>query len=347
MTAAKKRKAIRADYRGSSVPVRERPWSALTKHQRDLRLDTLGAWHLREVFTDDLCKHQSKAVRTRALRSNEADMHLLVKAVKTGIDLVGVRLERLRAEKDWNAFRQPTEAEVIAAPEVGGNFPDLVKMVDSIVEKALGKEANQRYSFTPRRGRGRPPKTSPEMASAATELRQDTFEAPGRHSSPRSSENASTGFSGGSTSESPSGSSTTADAERRRDQQERQEKRQKQQTSEELRRARLADFQAIREKLTTKTGQLRLDVEACAVYALKPSYYAVATNLDLEWWQERILDSFSLRLGCLAARQSGKSIVTARKTVAFAMTNPATTQLIVALPSMTIQVAFIRKRLAA
>ena len=146
MTAEKKRRAIRAQYAGSGVPVIERPWSALTTYQRDLRLDSLGAWHKREIFLDEILKHQSLAVRERANRSTQAELHLLVRAHKQGINLVGISLEALRKEKDWSKFRKVTDAEILpltpsglAAPAIGGNHADLGKIFDTIAEGVSGK----------------------------------------------------------------------------------------------------------------------------------------------------------------------------------------------------------------
>ena len=61
-----------------------------------------------------------------------------------------------------------------------------------------------------------------------------------------------------------------------------------------------------------------------------PCYFAIATGLDPEPWQSKFLDSYAQRLGCLASRQCGKIIITARKACCFAMTNPGTTTLVLA-----------------
>ena len=92
------------------IPIVNRPWSALTKHQRDLRLDTLAAWHERDIFTDDLVDNYDKRVSERAKRSTEVEMRAMVRAHKMGIDLStpGI-VGRLLKENDWaSSSRRPT-----------------------------------------------------------------------------------------------------------------------------------------------------------------------------------------------------------------------------------------------
>jgi hypothetical protein len=103
----------------------------------------------------------------------------------------------------------------------------------------------------------------------------------------------------------------------------------------------LFDPRQIRQKLTVN-GRLRLDPEAIMIMSLAPSFHAIATGLDPEPWQADILDSFSIRLGVLAARQCGKSLVTSRKASAFAICHPGSTVLVIA-PTLRQSTEFLLK----
>ena len=300
------------------VRLPERPWSALTKSQRENRLDTLAAWHEREIFTDDLCGSPDKRIAAGAQRATEAEMRVMVRAFKMGIDLSlpGI-VSRLSKAQDWSRFVAATDADTeLAMPPSGGLFRSLDRLVESVKTspsdpvpepgekvspanetsgKTLPQDGAQPIAFSRIRetaADGEPASVAPEPA---TPKAQDPAEVMAEENEP-------------SQSQGPTGP--------------------KNDESE----ARTAEIEAIRAKLMIN-GKVRLDVEALAVYMMCPSYFAIATGLDPEPWQAQFLDDYSLRLGCLAARQSGKSLVTARKAVCFAMCNPATTTLILA-PTM-------------
>ena len=347
------------------VLVAERPWSVLTASQRENRLDTV-AWHEgRDIFAKDILKHTAKVVRSRAESSNEATMKLLIKAYKHGIDLVAVPPGTLSTTpvEQWGKFpravtidetavpvatavRQmaPKKAmsatpvadpDPLAAPPVVGNFVDLEDILNRVVRQHAGPVRSVRRDDAERmpkvRGSGRQETPAggapgraeaseaaqePELAFEATRGRGRPSERPQFHQAHSVGQEEAVGGEACGAIPEP-GEVDEAGAATRGD------------PHENPSNADLKEIGMIRDKLVVK-GRVRLDIEALAVYLLAPSYFAIATGLDPEPWQSRFLDSYALRLGCLASRQSGKSIITARKAVCFAMTSPATTTLILA-----------------
>ena len=71
-------------------PGPERPWFALTKSQKELRLDTV-AWHEgHDIFLHELLEHSVKRVRSCASSTSQVTMKTLIRAHKQGIDLARV-----------------------------------------------------------------------------------------------------------------------------------------------------------------------------------------------------------------------------------------------------------------
>src|SRR5262245_51508359 len=123
------RRSLKAFFR-SGILVADRPFYALTASQKELRFDTV-AWHERELFLEELLNHPVKRVRDRAERSTQAEMQLMVRAWKQGIDLSTVTVERLRKTDDWTKLPHasplpgPSVGSGLAAPPKAGKFVDL------------------------------------------------------------------------------------------------------------------------------------------------------------------------------------------------------------------------------
>src|SRR5262245_35437660 len=71
----------RKRYAGKGIVIADRPWSALSPHYRELRLDTV-AWHEREIFLEKILKHPAKIVRHRAETTTAEQMKLMIRAWK-------------------------------------------------------------------------------------------------------------------------------------------------------------------------------------------------------------------------------------------------------------------------
>jgi hypothetical protein len=288
-------------YTDKHIAVRDRPWKVLTPGQRELRLDNFAAWHEREIFLDVLVKSEIKRIRQHAENANAQDMLLLVRAFKHGIDLGSVSMDKLRKTD----FDKLNKAETI---DIGEPDPELEKTLNAIIAKAAGIQprpmkpaSTASMSFTrhpdatpsePLQEALHPEKPLPDIDLNQTEgVRR-----------------AAIGIAEEAFGINPEARDIGDDLPPKMSQ---------------------AEIAAIRSKLVVG-GKVRLDLEALSVYMLCPSYFAIATGLDPENWQAALLDSYAQRLGCLAARQSGKSLVVARKAICFALTNPATTTLILA-----------------
>ncbi len=106
----------RARLLKAGVRVVDRPWSALSPSQREARLDAAPAWHWRYIFQDEILRHSDKRVRKRAERSTQAEYLLMVRALKMGIDLGRLSVDKLANTKleDWAAqFLQASDAELL------------------------------------------------------------------------------------------------------------------------------------------------------------------------------------------------------------------------------------------
>lgn len=300
MTKKRKPRRKPSRFTTSGVPVRDRPWKALTPGQRDLRLDNFAAWHEREIFTDILAKSDAKRIRQHAENANAADMLLLVKAYKHGVDLGAVSMEKLR-KTDLDKLKQADSADIEDLEAFSRSLDAIVAKAAGIAPRPAKPLSAAKLSFS-RHWDGpvpEPPGETPEPDKPAS---HDDL----KHTD--SARRAGADMAGEALGINPDGRDISDDLPAKMPQ---------------------AEIEAIRSKLVVN-GKVRLDLEAISAYLLAPSFFAIATGLDPEGWQSALLDSYSLRLGCLAARQSGKSLVVARKAVCFGMCNPGSTVLILA-----------------
>ena len=160
-------------YFRSGIPVPERPWFALTESQKELRLDTVAWYEGHDIFLHELLEHPVKRVRSCASSTNQETMKTLIRAYKQGIDLAQVPLGTLIGTpvEDWAncrgrrcrytpepkskaelqaearaapktagtkaALEKKPKSGPIASPALGGTFPNLDKLLDAVVEKAI------------------------------------------------------------------------------------------------------------------------------------------------------------------------------------------------------------------
>jgi hypothetical protein len=295
------------------VRVVDRPWYALSESQRENRFDSV-AWHEREIFLEEILKHPALNVRRRAERSNQDGMQIMIRAWKEGVDLTAVSIEGLKKLENWHGLprrplgraREPEPPKPppastlvrvlnvqplpLAAPPVAGTFSDLSKTLDDIVARASG------CAFSPV---GEAPGAAGGSGAAQSTPAAETPQQASQAGDP------------------PSWAGAIPDLEDLVP------------SAENVRKPDLADIAAIRDKLV-RNGKVRLDVEALTAYLLTPSFFAIANGLVPEWWQTDLLDSYAPRLGCLASRQCGKSLVIALKACAFCACNPGSTVLVLA-----------------
>ncbi len=337
-------------YFRSGIPVSERPWYALTESQRELRLDTV-AWHEgHDIFLKELIEHPVKRVRSQAASSNEKTFQLMIRAYKQGVDLAQVPIGKLIVTpvEQWSDFpKAPLAYEFQPDTSKASKFAKnakydapakpptltilkLEKILDAIIAEKAGPQSrvfkNQKpppWATTPEpMPWGDPQAPAPECETQTEAHRATTIENPKRGrpndrlGRAKLAEQARAGEPDALADGIRRGAIPENEAEAAEDE-------------AAARTKRLAEIELIRSKLVIN-GRVRLDVEALAVYLMVPSYFAIATGLDPEVWQSRFLDSYALRLGCLASRQCGKSIITARKALCFGLVNPATTTLILA-----------------
>ncbi|MGO4440597.1 terminase large subunit domain-containing protein [Rhizobium sp. RAF56] len=334
VTAPARRKLI-----DSGVRVSDRPWGLLTPSQRTQRLDKLGAWHERDLFTKDIGEHKIDRIRKLAENSTEADMLKMVRAHKAGLSLARYSLKQLRAldidkaleRKALQTARSPTGDVPVIPPEPVAVDEDLKEFEKSLVDIAVKASGIQPKADPPpppeRRERSpRSPLYVPPSrpvgegpAEAAGEAQERVFASP-RVDAPPIPESPSQ--PPGSDQQRAAAADMAAEALGL------------DQDGKTIDRKSFpgyskAEIAAIRSKLVVG-GRTRLDLEAISAYMLCPSYFAISTGLDPAWWQAALLDAYDRRVGCLAARQSGKSLVTARKAVCFSVCNPGSTSLIIA-----------------
>ncbi|MGO4440274.1 terminase large subunit domain-containing protein [Rhizobium sp. RAF56] len=333
------------------VKVADRPWKVLSELQKTQRLDKLGAWHERDLFTKDLADHANERIRKLAENSTEAEMLKLVRAHKAGLDHTQYSLKKLRAldidkamEREalktlpkgkvgkavaviksltGDASAQVASTPVIP-PEPDPAEQDLKTFERSLLDlasKVSGvKPRTEQPSAPPREQRERSPRSPLFHPQEAAQEAQERVAAAPRANAPPMPEPAPDPLDSGQRS------ATAADMAA--------EALGIDQDGKAITRKNFpgyskAEIAAIRSKLVVD-GRTRLDLEAISAYMLVPSYFAIATGLDPAWWQAALLDCYDRRVGCLAARQSGKSLVTARKATCFALTNPGSTSLIIA-----------------
>ncbi|MGO4440322.1 terminase large subunit domain-containing protein [Rhizobium sp. RAF56] len=338
------------------VRVHDRPWKLLSELQKTQRLDKLGAWHERDLFTKDLGKHESERIRKLAENSTEAEMLKLVRAYKAGLALSVYTLKKLRALDIDNALEsktlktlpkgkvgkavaaikslagdvpgsQPAFAPIIPpepAPEPDAADQDLKAFERSLLDlasKVSGvKPRTKQPAAPPREQRERSPRSPlfhprepPQEAQGRVAAAPRVDAPPMLEPAPDPLDSAQRSAAAGERAAEALGIDQDGKAITRKN----------------FPGYSKAEIAAIRSKLVVG-GRTRLDLEAISAYMLVPSYFAIATGLDPAWWQAALLDCYDRRVGCLAARQSGKSLVTARKATCFALTNPGSTSLIIA-----------------
>ncbi|MGO4441366.1 terminase large subunit domain-containing protein [Rhizobium sp. RAF56] len=315
-------------YNRQGIRVVDRPFFGLSESQKENRFDTV-AWHEREIFLDEILKHPSLLVRKRAERASEVEMQLMIRAYKQGVDLAACTLERLKKAKEWHKLPRalttyehqtdpPTKTpagsaapqQPLASPPVVGTFADLSKTLDDIIMRASGIKPRPvrdtaRKMPTAQAG-GTLGKLDSERQAPPPEPPREARKTPHGDAKERVK---SQGAIPEELDESDAGGGPDH--------------------ADDVPKPDFDDIAAIREKLT-RNGKVRLDVEALSAYILCPSFFAIANGMAPEWWQTRLLDSYALRLGCLASRQCGKSLVIAFKACAYAACNPGTTVLILA-----------------